>query len=75
MEKQCSYFSQLYLKGYMQEMLMIWFTIESDKPTIINPFDYHVNSPKQKTNVIPSIQFSKGIVQTVVQMLNIFSKK
>tara|TARA_B100001287_G_C22676766_1_gene528121 strand:+ start:96 stop:2582 length:2487 start_codon:yes stop_codon:yes gene_type:complete len=58
-----SYFSQeigILRSSHVGNVNDLVFAIESDKPTIINPFDYQVNSPKQiNKHHTASIQYSK----------------
>ena len=58
-----SYFSQeigILRSSHVGNVNDLVFAIESDKPTIINPFDYQVNFPKQiNKHYTASIQYSK----------------
>jgi len=58
-----SYFSQeigILKSSHVGNVNDLVFAIESDKPTIINPFDYQVNSPKQiNKHYTASTQYSK----------------
>ncbi|MGI9541464.1 MAG: TonB-dependent receptor plug domain-containing protein, partial [Flavobacteriaceae bacterium] len=58
-----SYFSQeigILRSSHVGNVNDLVFAIESDKPTIINPFNYKVNSPKQiNKHHTASIQYSK----------------
>ena len=58
-----SYFSQeigILRSSHVGNVNDLVYAIESNKPTIINPFDYQVNSPKQiNKHHTASIQYSK----------------